>query len=93
MVNALIGRKEMTDWGLTFTDERDLADLILEIDHVLYTWKYTFRLNSQRLGTVVATGSRIIADGNLGAPYMADRFIEKVKAARGPERKCRQHRT
>ncbi len=88
MINALNGRKEMTEWGLTFTDERDLADLILEIDHVLYTWKYTFKLYSQRLGTVVASGSRIIWDGNLGAPYMADRFIEKVKIARGPEKKA-----
>ena len=88
LVNALNSRKEMTEWGLSFVDERDLADLILEIDHVLYTWKYTFKLYSERLGTVVATGSRIIADGNLGAPYMADRFIKKVKIARGPEKKA-----
>ncbi|MFN0278907.1 MAG: S1C family serine protease [Pyrinomonadaceae bacterium] len=87
MVNALNSRKEMAEWGYTFVDERELADLILEIDHVLYTWKYTFKLYSQRLSTVVATGSRIIWDGNLGAPYMADRFIEKVKVARGPEKK------
>ncbi|MFZ1701529.1 MAG: trypsin-like peptidase domain-containing protein [Pyrinomonadaceae bacterium] len=87
MVNALNSRKEMTDWGLSFVDERELADLILEIDHQLFTYKYTFKLYSQRLGAVVATGSRIIWDGNLGAPYMADRFIEKVKAARGVEKK------
>ena len=86
LVNALNSRKEMADWGLSFVDELELADLILEIDHVLYTWKYTFKLYSQRLGTVVATGSRIISDGNLGAPYMADRFIEKVKIARGTEK-------
>jgi hypothetical protein len=77
----------MAEWGLSFVDERDLADLILEIDHVLYTWKFTFKIYSQRLGTVVASGSRIIWDGNLGAPYMADRVIEKLKAARGPEKK------
>lgn len=88
MVNALNSRKEMAEWNLSFVEERELADLILEIDHVLYTWKYTFKLYSQRLGTVVATGSRIIADGNLGAPYMADRFIEKVKIARGSEKKA-----
>jgi hypothetical protein len=88
LVNALNSKPEMAQWGLTFTDERDLADLILEIDHVLYTYKYTFKLYSQRLGTVVATGSRIIWDGNLGAPYMAERVIEKIKAARGPEKKA-----
>ena len=88
LVNALNSKPEMAQWGLTFTDERDLADLILEIDHVVFTYKFTFKLYSQRLGTVVATGSRIIFDGNLGAPYMADRVIEKLKAARGPDKKA-----
>jgi S1-C subfamily serine protease len=87
LINALNTKPEMAQWGLSFTDERDLADLILELDHVLYTYKYTFKLYSQRLGTVVATGSRIIWDGNLGAPYMAERFIEKVKSVRGPDQK------
>lgn len=83
MINALNKRNEMREWGLTFVDERGLADLVLELDHVLFTWKYTFKLYSQRLGTVVATGNNIIWDGNIGADDMANRFIEKVKVARG----------
>jgi S1-C subfamily serine protease len=87
MVNALNTKPEMAQWNLSFVDERALADLILEIDHELYTFKYTFKLYSERLGVVVATGSRIIWDGNLGAPYMAERFIEKLKVARGADKK------
>jgi S1-C subfamily serine protease len=87
LVNALNDRKEISEWGLSFTNERQLADLILELDHVVLTYKFTFKLYSQRLGTVVATGSRIIWDGNLGAPYMAERVIEKLKAARGDDKK------
>lgn len=87
MINALNKRKEMAEWGYSFVDEQELADLILELDHVLYTWKYTFKLYSQRLGTVVATGSRIIWDGNLGADEMAQRVVEKLKVARGTEPK------
>lgn len=87
MINALNKRKEITEWGLTFVDERELADLILELDHVVLTWKYTFKIYSQRLGTVVATGSNIIWDGNLGADDMAKRVVEKLKVARGPEKK------
>lgn len=84
LVNALLPKKEIAEWGFTFTDDRQLADLILEIDHVVFTWKYTFKIYSQRLGTVVAAGDRIIWDGNLGADAMANRVIEKLKAARGP---------
>jgi S1-C subfamily serine protease len=87
MINALNKRKEMAEWGLTFVDERELADLILELDHVLFTWKYTFKIYSQRLGTVVATGSNIILDGNLGADDMANRVIDKLRVARGPDKK------
>ncbi len=87
LVNALLKQKEFADFGLTFVDDEKLADLILDIDHVVMTWKYTFRLYSQRLGVVVATGDRIIWDGNLGADAMAERVLEKLKAARGPEKK------
>jgi S1-C subfamily serine protease len=82
MINALNKRKEMAEWGLTVTNDYQLADLILELDHVLFTWKYTFKIYSQRLGTVIATGDNIIWDGNVGADDMANRVIEKLKAAR-----------
>ena len=87
LINALNKRPEMNEWGLTFVDERDLADLVLEIDHVLFTWKYTFKLYSERSGTVIATGDRIILDGNVGANDMAERVIEKLKTARGDGKK------
>jgi S1-C subfamily serine protease len=78
LVNALGKKSEMNEWGLSFVDEYDLADLILEIDHVLFTYKFTFKLYSQRAGVTVASGSVIIWDGNLGADRMADRVIEKL---------------
>ena len=53
MVNALLKQKDFADVGLTFVDDYKLADLILELDHVVLTWKYTFKLYSQRLGMVV----------------------------------------
>jgi len=87
LVNALLKQKEFEGFGFTFVDDQKLADLILDIDHVVMTWKYTFRLYSQRLGVVVATGDRIIWDGNLGADAMAERVVEKLKTARGPEKK------
>jgi S1-C subfamily serine protease len=87
LVNELSKRREIPEWGLSFVEERALADLILEIDHVLLTWKYTFKVYSQRLGTIVATGSVIILDGNVGAPAMAARVISKLKTARGEDKK------
>lgn len=88
LVNELNKRKEISEWGLSFVDEQDLADLVLEIDHVVLTWKYTFKIYSQRLGTIVATGSVVILDGSVGAPEMAARVVDKLRVARGPEVKA-----
>lgn len=87
LVNALNSDPEFRNMGFTFVTDRSVADMILELDHVLFTYKFTFKLYSERLGTVLASGSRIIWDGNLGAPYMAERVIEKIKAVKGPETK------
>lgn len=82
LVNALRKRPEFDAWGLSFVDDEQVADLVLTIDHVLFTYKFTFTLTHQRTGVVVATGSRIIWDGNLGAPYMAARVLEKLTQVR-----------
>lgn len=78
LVNELSKKSEMADWGLSFVDEREVADLVLTLDHVLFTWKFTFQLADQRSGVIVASGDVIIWDGNLGSPHMADRIIEKL---------------
>lgn len=82
LVNALSDRAELASWDLSFVDEREVADLILTLDQVDFTWKFTFKLAHQRTGVVVATGDVIIWDGNLGAGRMADRIIRKLKKVR-----------
>jgi S1-C subfamily serine protease len=82
LINELNKRAEMSAWNLSFVDDERVADLILTIDHIVLTYKFTFTIAHQRTGVVVATGSRIIADGNLGAPDMAERVIEKLKDVR-----------
>jgi hypothetical protein len=82
LINELNKRAEMSAWNLSFVDDVQVADLILTIDHVVLTYKFTFTLAHQRTGVVVATGSRIILDGNLGAPDMAERVIEKLTQVR-----------
>jgi hypothetical protein len=86
LINALNKQREFGQFGLTFVDDPSVADLVLELDHVVFTWKYTFKLSSQRLGTILATGDNIIWDGNLGADDMANRVVEKLKTARGQEK-------
>lgn len=82
LINELGKKSEFSLLGLSFVDDPQVADLVLTLDHVIFTYKFTFSLAHQRTGVVVATGSVIIWDGNLGAPRMADRVIEKLSQAR-----------
>jgi hypothetical protein len=82
LINELKKQPELDAWGLTFVDDMQVADLVLTLDHVLFTYKFTFTLAHQRTGVVVATGSVIIWDGNLGAPHMAERVLAKLMQVR-----------
>ncbi len=82
LVNSLRKRTELEQWGLTFVDDPRVADLVLSLDHVLFTYKFTFSLAHQRTGVIVATGNVIVFDGNLGGDRMADRVIQKIAAVR-----------
>ncbi len=82
LINELRKRTELDNWGLVFVDDREVADLVLTIDHLVLTYKFTFSLAHQRTGVVVATGSVIVWDGNLGAPWMAKRVVEKLTSVR-----------
>jgi S1-C subfamily serine protease len=82
LINELNKRAEIGAWNLSFVDDERVADLILTIDHVVFTYKFTFTIAHQRTGVVIASGSRIIMDGNLGAPDMAERVVEKLTDVR-----------
>ncbi|MDQ3908308.1 MAG: S1C family serine protease [Acidobacteriota bacterium] len=85
LVNELNKRAEIGAWGLACVEDQRVADLVLTIDHVVFTYKFTFTIVHQRTGVVVASGSRIIWDGNLGAPEMAERVVEKLKDVRAQQ--------
>jgi S1-C subfamily serine protease len=80
LVNELMKRKEVKTWGWTFVSDRKLADLIIDIDHEIFTYKFTFKMSSQRQGIIITTGGVIILDGNLGSDKMANDVIKRVNA-------------
>ncbi|MBC7908929.1 MAG: trypsin-like peptidase domain-containing protein [Pyrinomonadaceae bacterium] len=88
LLNELRKRKEFTDWNLSFVDEREVADLILDIEHVALTWEFPFSIRHQRTGIVITAGKIYAWGGGDGAPLMASRVVErltKLRASVKPE--------
>jgi S1-C subfamily serine protease len=82
LLNELRKKHEFTDWDLSFVDEREVADLILEVEHVALTWEFNFTIKHQRTGIVIATGKIYAWGGGDGAQLMASRVVERLTKLR-----------
>lgn len=84
--NELQKRREFADWNLAFVDEREVADLILEIEHVPLTWEFPFTIRHQRTGVVITTGKIYAWGGGDGARLMASRVVDRLTKLRAAVR-------
>jgi hypothetical protein len=82
LLNELKKRQEFTDWNLSFVDEREVADLVLEIEHVPLTWEFPFSIKHQRTGIVIAVGKIYAWGGGDGTQLMAERVVERLTKLR-----------
>ncbi|HEV2764096.1 MAG TPA: serine protease [Pyrinomonadaceae bacterium] len=82
LVNELRKRRELSDWNLSLVDERGVADLILEIDHVPLTWEFNYSVTHQRTGIIISAGKVYAWGGGDGASLMAARVFEKLTKVR-----------
>jgi hypothetical protein len=82
LVNELRKRQEIADWNLSLVGESEVADLILEIEHVPLTWEFNFSIRHQRTGIVIAAGKTYAWGGGDGASIMASRVVERLTKIR-----------
>jgi hypothetical protein len=82
LLNELKKKAEFTNWNLSFVDESEVADLVLEIDHVPLTWEFDFSIRHQRTGIVIAAGKIYAWGGGDGASIMASRVVERLTKLR-----------
>ena len=69
--NEMQKRREFADWGISFVGEREVADLVLQIEHIPLTWEFPFSIRHQRTGIVITTGKVYAWGGGDGALLMA----------------------
>lgn len=82
LVNELRKRRELADWNLSLVNEREVADLVLEIDHVPLTWEFNYSVRHPRTGVIVSAGKVYAWGGGDGARLMAGRVVEKLTKLR-----------
>jgi hypothetical protein len=85
--NALRKREETDRWQLAMVDggykQRDIADIIIEIDRPVFTFTYTYKIIDRSTSIVLATGKVNAFDANAAAPMLAERIVDEMRKARG----------
>ena len=89
LINELLKRNTIKQWGWLFLDGNGYGtdnnpDLIIELDHQILTFNFTFTVRHRETSIVLASGKVIISDGGSGSNFMADRIIEKLSAVLKP---------
>jgi hypothetical protein len=78
-------RTEIEEWGYAIVDgwgNREIADVLVEIDRPLFTYTFTYKLTSRGSGIVLAVGKVTAFNGNAAAPRLAKKIVKDIQLAR-----------
>ena len=85
MQRALMKKPEFEKWKLAIVNEYKLADVLLNVEHQLFTFDYRYTLSDRKTSIVLATGKVTVWDGNIASGKFARMIIEKLKEVKEPK--------
>jgi hypothetical protein len=81
LANELLKKSDFTQMGLTITKDRNAADLLIEVDRLIFTTHFPYVVVDPKNNTVVASGEVNSLFGTVPAK-IAGAFTRQLKAAR-----------
>jgi hypothetical protein len=79
MENALMKKPEFEKWNLAIVKELKLADVLINVEHQLFTFDYRFTMSDRKTSIVLASGKVTVWDGNIASGKFAKMIIAKLK--------------
>lgn len=80
--DALYTRPEMREWGIRVADDRQGADIYIDVTRPFLTFDWEYKMIDNRTGTVVGSGKVIAWDGPAAAPQLSAEIVKHIRAAR-----------
>lgn len=80
--DALYVRPELREWGIRIVDERNTADVYIDITRPFLTYDWVYKMINTRTGTVLATGKVLALDGPAAAQRLALEIVGRIRGAR-----------
>jgi hypothetical protein len=80
--DALYIRPEMREWGLRIVDDRNGADIYIDVTRPFLTYDWIFKMISPKTGMVLGTGKVTAIDGPAAAQRLAIDIVNQIRSAR-----------
>jgi hypothetical protein len=80
--DALYTRPELRAWGIRIVDDRQAADIYIDVTRPFLTFDWLYKMIDNRTGAVLASGKVVAWDGPIAAPQLASEILKNIRAAR-----------
>ncbi len=80
--DALYVRPEMREWGVRIVDDRNEADIYIDITRPFLTYDWIFKMICPKTGMVLGTGKVTAIDGPAAAQRLAIDIVNRIRSAR-----------
>jgi len=80
--DALYVRPEMREWGVRIVDDRNEADIYIDVTRPFLTYDWIFKMISPKTGMVLGTGKVTAIDGPAAAQRLAIDIVNRIRSTR-----------
>ncbi len=80
--DALYIRPEMKEWGMRIVDDRNGADIYIDVTRPFLTYDWIFKMINPKSGMVLGTGKVTAIDGPAAAQRLAIDIVNQIRSAR-----------
>ncbi|PYT60103.1 MAG: hypothetical protein DMG35_12375 [Acidobacteria bacterium] len=80
--DALYIRPEMKEWGIRIVDDRNGADIYIDVTRPFLTYDWIFKMISPKTGMVLGTGKVTAIDGPAAAQRLAIDIVNQLRSVR-----------
>jgi hypothetical protein len=80
--DALYTRPEIREWGIRVVDDRNEADIYVDVTRPWLTYDWIFKMISPKTGMVLGEGKVTAIDGPAAAQRLAIDIVNRIRSAR-----------
>src|SRR5438132_5511780 len=79
--DTLYTRPEMREWGICIVDDRNGADIYIDVTRPFLTYDWIFKMINPKTGMILGTGKVTVIDGPAAAQRLADRKSTRLNSS------------